>query len=100
MKYTVTAPVKDFTGDVAGVHLVKGNYTGELTPWALAYFRGAGYGVEALAEHPVPVEPPAGNASQEEWAAYAVAHRGADPDQVRAMKRDDLREKYGSTGPE
>jgi hypothetical protein len=41
------------------------------------------------------VEPPAGNASTEEWRAYAVDHRGAAPEQVAGMKRDDLREQYG-----
>lgn len=50
MKYTVTAPVKGFTGDVAGVHLADGRYEGELPPQSLAYFREAGYTVERVDE--------------------------------------------------
>jgi hypothetical protein len=42
------------------------------------------------------VEEPAGNASQEEWAQYAVDHKGADPDEVAEMGRNELRDTYGS----
>lgn len=41
------------------------------------------------------VEPPAGNASAEEWRTYAVEHRGASPETVAGMKRDELRDQYG-----
>lgn len=42
-------------------------------------------------------EQPAGNASQEAWADWVLAtHPDLDEAEVRAMKRDDLREKYGS----
>ncbi|MFI6266153.1 hypothetical protein [Micromonospora sp. NPDC051006] len=45
---------------------------------------------------PSPVEPPAGNASQADWADWVIANvEGVDEAEVRAMKRDDLREKYG-----
>lgn len=40
-------------------------------------------------------EPPAGNASADEWRAYAVEQHGADPEQVAGMKRADLIEQYG-----
>ncbi|MEK8108663.1 hypothetical protein NKG94_34515 [Micromonospora sp. M12] len=41
-------------------------------------------------------EPPAGNASQAEWADWVIAtHRELEPDSVRAIKRDDLRTSYG-----
>ncbi|MFI6332921.1 hypothetical protein ACIBBG_32020 [Micromonospora chersina] len=42
--------------------------------------------------------PPAGNASQEDWADWVIAaNPGVDEAEVRAMKRDDLRGKYGPT---
>lgn len=41
------------------------------------------------------VEPPAGNASTEEWRTYAVEAHGANPEQVAGMSRNDLREQYG-----
>lgn len=45
---------------------------------------------------PETVEAPAGNASQETWADWVIANvEGIDEDEVRAMKRDELREQYG-----
>lgn len=45
--------------------------------------------------------PPAGNASQEAWADWVLANvEGVDEAEVRAMKRDDLREMYGPDRPE
>ncbi|XVU25804.1 hypothetical protein ACQPZJ_01730 [Actinoplanes sp. CA-054009] len=61
---------------------------------ALIEQQPAGDVVAQLADEP-PVEPPAGNASAEEWRAYAVNHRGVAEAEVAGMKRDDLREKYG-----
>lgn len=40
------------------------------------------------------VEKPAGNASQEVWAAYAVT-QGASADEVKDLKQTELRELYG-----
>ncbi|MBM0275327.1 hypothetical protein [Micromonospora tarensis] len=41
-------------------------------------------------------EPPAGNASQADWADWVIAtYPDLDKDAVRAMKRDDLRAEYG-----
>ena len=40
------------------------------------------------------VEPPAGNASIEEWAEYAKA-RGATDADIEGLGRNELREKYG-----
>lgn len=40
-----------------------------------------------------PLERPSGNASQEEWAAYAVS-QGADPAEVADVSRNDLRDHY------
>jgi hypothetical protein len=41
---------------------------------------------------------PAGNASREEWAAFAVAH-GAAPAEVAALGRDELRDRFGGEQP-
>ncbi|MEU4777471.1 hypothetical protein [Micromonospora sp. NPDC023633] len=47
-------------------------------------------------DDPPPSEPPAGNASQEVWAEWVIASRpDLDEAEVRAMKRDELREQYG-----
>ncbi|MEU8821806.1 hypothetical protein [Actinoplanes sp. NPDC048796] len=62
---------------------------------ALVEQKPAGDVVAQLADE-TPVEPPAGNASAEEWRAYAVNHRDATEAEVAGMKRDDLREKYGN----
>lgn len=41
-------------------------------------------------------EAPAGNASTEAWATWVLdTHPDADAEQVRGMKRDELREQYG-----
>ena len=40
-------------------------------------------------------ERPAGNASQETWAKYAVESGQASEDEVKDLSRDDLRELYG-----
>lgn len=37
---------------------------------------------------------PAGNASQSDWAAYAIT-QGADPGEAEGMTRNQLREQYG-----
>lgn len=52
---------------------------------------------------PEPEEPaapvfdkPAGNASQEAWATYALESGQASEDEVKGLSRDDLRELYGN----
>jgi len=42
------------------------------------------------------VEPPAGNASAEEWRTYAVSSGQATDAEVPDMSRNDLRDAYGS----
>ncbi|XTZ18185.1 hypothetical protein ACQSSU_12825 [Micromonospora echinospora] len=43
-------------------------------------------------------EPPAGNASQETWADWVLAtHPDLNEAEVRAMRRDELRDQYGPT---
>lgn len=110
--YIVKSPVLDFTGEVAGVPLVKGSYEGPLSLSALAYFQGAGYSVtpnEDQAAEPEPVleekpkfEPlpdsPGRNASKPDWIAFATS--GAPEglrlteEQAAALTRDQLAEKY------
>jgi hypothetical protein len=46
-------------------------------------------------------QPPAGNASREEWAAYAKDKKGAPDEETRpveegGLKQTELREKYGN----
>ena len=50
--------------------------------------------VEEAPADPPRVEKPAGNASQEVWAAYAVT-QGASAGEVKDFSRDELRELYG-----
>lgn len=41
------------------------------------------------------VEEPAGNASADDWRAYALS-QGASPEEVADLSRNDLRDTYGS----
>lgn len=57
---------------------------------------------DAAAEPEVEPEPeppaferPAGNASQEAWATYALESGQASEDEVKGLTRDELRELYG-----
>ena len=49
---------------------------------------------EVVEETPV-LERPAGNASQEAWATYALESDQASEDEVKGLTRDELRELYG-----
>lgn len=108
-KYIVSAPVRDYTGVVAGVPLVQGEYRGPLSASALAYFQGAGYSVLEETPAPVPVEPelavfeplpgsPTRGASKADWKAFAIndAPEGLrlTDEQAEALTRDQLAEKY------
>lgn len=62
-----------------------------------AYLERAGL-VETEGGEEVPVtEEPAGNASREEWAAYAVGAGLATPEELDGKGRDEIRDTYGST---
>lgn len=104
--WKITAPVTDYTGEVAGCAFGRGRYEGPASMGALNYFRGAGYSVEEVDE--IPAEPeqppapvptfaedpkiaPAGNASADDWRAHALAI-GATEDQVKGLGRDQLKE--------
>lgn len=59
-------------------------------------------GEDVAPARPDVVPRPAGNAKRAEWVAYALA-QGADPDEVDAATRDELRAQYtpeDETGPD
>ena len=97
----VTMRVKTMTG----AEVVQGYYAhavfdaeeGEVLDRHLA--SGMVEKVEAAAPEPeseAPVlERPAGNASQEAWATYALESDQASEDEVKGLTRDELRELYG-----
>lgn len=105
-KFRISTPVRDFTGEVGGCAFAKGVYEGEVQPGPLAYFRAQGYSVVELDETPAepeqppapeltfaddPKVPPAGNASEADWRFHCLAI-GATDDQVKDLKRDQLKE--------
>lgn len=56
----------------------------------------AGSPVAPVVAEQAPVfERPAGNASQEAWATYALESGQASEDEVKGLSRDELRELYG-----
>lgn len=101
MTYTVTAPLVIATAENGSQHHV---YRGSPMP----PFIGQGeldrlaaddmIAEEPVAEEPPVVEVPKGNASREEWAAYATK-RGAPEEETKpveegGLKQTELREKY------
>lgn len=104
MGYAVTAPLVIVADDTGQMHHV---YTGGRLP-ANADEKhvqqllddGLVEKVEADADAPPADEAPKGNASREEWAAYA-ATKGAPEEETRpvdegGLKQTELREKYGA----
>jgi hypothetical protein len=105
MTYTVTAPLVIATAENGSQHhLYKGSpvppFIGEDELKRLA---GDGHIAEVTeaptAEEPV-VDTPKGNASREEWAAYA-ATKGAPEEETKpvdegGLKQTELRDKYGN----
>jgi hypothetical protein len=84
--HKITAPVKGYRGQVAGVDFVDGKSETD-DPNAVAYFRRHGYRVEAPEQAGgADVDgTPAQSASKAEWVAYAAAH----PDEARRMSAED-----------
>lgn len=86
---TVTAPVADFTGEVAGVSFKDGT-AATADPVAIGYFRRAGYKLGAAPVDDVPPASPTGapdpSASKATWVAYAVS-RGAIEARAKKMTR-------------
>lgn len=114
--YVVTSPyvtlkVKDFNGNA----VVQGYYLGGVIqdPIEDAQFEKhvrtgliKEYKAPELEGSDAPAQPPAdeapkGNASREEWAAYAKDKKGAPDEETRpvdegGLKQTELREKYGN----
>lgn len=105
--YRVTAPfvtlkVKDFNG----LTVVQGYYLDGIVTDPIEdeqfkkHLRNEWLEKTEVADEPVepaaPVfERPAGNASQEAWANYALESGQASEDEVKDLSRDELRELYG-----
>jgi len=106
-KYLISTPQAGFTGISVGVNFTNGQaeVDSETQAAALRYFRAQGYGVEEAAAEAAGAEPsapvptfaddpaiaPAGNASEADWRAHCLAI-GATEDQVKDLKRDQLKE--------
>src|SRR4051812_18243654 len=115
-KFRITAPVADFTGLSAGVNFTHGVAEGDAPgddvqhrdTRRLAYFRGAGYGVEEIdhstdtQEDLESVEPPAfpgKSASKVDLVAYVLAtNPKLDRAEVDKLTRDQLAAQYGPKG--
>lgn len=104
--YRVTAPfvtlkVKDFNG----MTVVQGYYLDGLATDPIEdeqfekHVRNGWVEKVDAPEAEEPAEPvferPAGNASQEAWATYALESGQASEDEVKDLSRDELRELYG-----
>lgn len=117
LAYTVHVPVYAESGDgVKYLDRVEMFVRGEELPeWAAPLVGDHVYepGEAPTSASPAPVEPveapapapepepvsepeqPAGNASADVWRAYAVAARGANPEDVAGMNRNELRDTFG-----
>lgn len=82
----VTAPNKEYSGRVGRDTFVDGECA-DGSPEQEAYYRRRGYTLDGAPA--TPVEPPAGNASRAEWAAFLV-EQGIDA--PGDAKRDELRD--------
>lgn len=63
--------------------------------------KGRSSGSSSSSTTPDPDAEPAGNASRDDWAAYATTVKGAKPEDLldgdgKDLGRDELREKYGT----
>lgn len=66
MRYIITTPEPNFTGEVAGVAFAHGRAEStDPAPRVLAYFLRKGYGVQPVDAHGEPVEPDDGSVEQE-----------------------------------
>lgn len=99
--HRITTPQPGHNGDVGQVTFVDGvaEIDEAANPGELAYFRGAGYGVEELEpERDVdgdgtPDRLPRRNASEAAWRAFAVEH-GMDQEEADSLGRDELVARY------
>jgi len=99
-KFTVTAPVATFNGDVAALVFRDGKATADSRSdaRALAYCRRHGYGVEPVeGSQTIDDDRPKTTDVKADWVAYAVK-QGATEDDADAMTKADLVAKYGTKG--
>lgn len=106
-RYTILAPARGYTGEVAGVAFVKGRAENAApSRRALAYFRRHNYTVEEVTSAPDPAPPvdkpalpavPNRGSSKADWVTYVTSD--AAPEDKRlgeaeatAMTRDQLAE--------
>lgn len=98
----VTVKVKD----PAGQPVIKGFYEGAVLPDSAdeenlrillegEMVEQVEASVQEVVEEAPAFERPAGNASQEAWATYALESGQASEDEVKDLSRDELRELYG-----
>lgn len=101
----VTLKVKDFNGNT----VVQGYYFGgvvqdpiedaqfekHVRTGLIEEYSGQPAEEESVEADAPAFERPAGNASQEAWATYALESGQASEDEVKDLSRDELRELYG-----
>jgi hypothetical protein len=97
----VTLKVKDLAGADVVAGYLKGAVVENVADASAQHHIDSGL-AEAIVDvdpEPEPVTPaferPAGNASQEAWATYALESGQASEDEVKGLTRDELRELYG-----
>lgn len=110
VSYKVVAPYVTLkVKDVTGTPVVQGFYAGAIVDAIDVEQAKAqadmgfleGFEAQPAPEEPTPepeppvLERPAGNASQEAWATYALESDQASEDEVKGLTRDELRELYG-----
>lgn len=106
ISYRVVAPYVTLkVKDLAGSPVVRGFFGGAIVEVAdeeqaraqadLGLLEEFTPPVAAGPEAPPAVERPAGNASLEAWATYALESGQASEDEVKGLTRDELRELYG-----
>lgn len=89
----IKAPVATFNGSVGGVQFANGEAT-TTNEAVIAYCEAAGYTIEygtATEDKDATVSLPSGNASKEDWIAYALQH-GTTPDELEGKTRDEIRD--------
>lgn len=102
MGYAVAVPLAIVRTNEGGlIHLYEGQpVPGNADPKDVERLADGGFvaavnGSAVVPAEPVQVEKPAGNASFEEWAAYAVETGQATADELKGLSRNELRELYG-----
>jgi hypothetical protein len=100
-RFTVTAPVASFNGDVADLVFRDGKATADSVTdaRALAYCRRHGYRVEPVEGSPDVDRDtrPKTTDNKPDWVAYALT-QGAVEDEAEAMTKAELVAKYGTKG--